>query len=135
MWKEYQGNPTLIPEGEQRLRRHAARAMRGNHRGSLSYSLVDLRAEVRLRVDERVDVAEALIAVLQKLCRGLFQERPHVPVQSLVERACCRVMVRARAALWLRDDLLDHAHRDDLSRSELQLLGSLHLARVVAPHN
>src|SRR5712664_4243149 len=35
----------------------------------------------------------------------------------------------------LTDDLLDHAHADDLTRGQLELLRGLDLARVVAPHD
>src|SRR2546425_621583 len=96
-------------------------------------SLVDLGAEVRLRLDERVDVAEAVIAVLHELGRRLLQQRSHQAVQRFVEGGRRSVIVRAGAAFRLRDHFLDHAHPDDLARCELQLLGSLHLARVVPP--
>src|SRR5438105_15959039 len=73
----------------------AARAMSGNHPGSRSY--LYLGAEVRLGVDQRVDVAEALVAMLQHLRGRHPEQRPHVPVQRLVQGFRGRVVVGARA--------------------------------------
>jgi hypothetical protein len=43
-----------------------------------------LWTELRLRVHERVDVAEALVPVLQEILGGLGEQRLHVPVKRLV---------------------------------------------------
>ena len=56
-------------------------------------------------------------------------------IQRPVQRLRRRIVVRAGASLRLRHDLLDHAHRHDLARGQLQLLRGLDLAGVVAPHD
>ena len=56
--------------------------------------------------DQRVDVAEALVAVLKQLFSRLGQQRLQVPVQSLVKRACRGVVIEVRPAFRLSNDLL-----------------------------
>src|SRR5207302_6392612 len=97
--------------------------------------LINLRAEMGLGLDEGVDVAKTVVAVLQQLRRRFVQERLHVAIQRPVQRLRRRIVVRAGASLRLRHDLLDHAHRHDLARGQLQLLRGLDLAGVVAPHD
>src|SRR2546430_12977805 len=109
----------------------AARAMSGNHPGSRSY--LDLGAEVRFGVHQRIDVTEAVVAVLTQLRRVQLEKGPHVAEKRLVERLRRGVGIRARAAFGLWHDLLEHAHGEGLSRGELQLLRGLGPARVVAP--
>src|SRR4029077_3762539 len=46
--------------------------------------LLDFGAELWFRVNQRIDVSEALVAVLQQLVERLFKERSHVPVQSFI---------------------------------------------------
>src|SRR5258708_18585858 len=46
----------------------------------------DLWSEVGFGVDERVYVAESLVAVLEKLVSRLSQQRLHVAVEALVPR-------------------------------------------------
>src|SRR5438128_4741863 len=58
-----------------------------------SHRSIDLRAEVRFSVDERIDVAESVVAVLQQLRGWLVQERAHMAPQGFVERLRRRVVV------------------------------------------
>ena len=56
-------------------------------------------------------------------------------VKGLVESGGSGLVVQPRAAFGLRYNLFDDAHRQQVSRGQLELLGGLHLARVVTPHD
>src|SRR5438067_13619952 len=58
---------------------------------------LDLGAEMRLGADERVDVAEALVAALQQLARRQLEERLELALQGRVQRGRGRVVVGTRA--------------------------------------
>src|SRR6266702_2670335 len=100
---------------------------------TLPRALVDLGAEVRLGVDERVDVAESLVSMLQALCGRLREQRLKMTVQRFIQRSGGAIVIQMRAKLGLGNDLFYHAHREQVARRELELLSGLDLARIVTP--
>src|SRR5207247_10859775 len=62
---------------------------------------VDFGSEVRLRGDQRVGVAEAVVPMLQEARGGLVKQWLHVSKQRLIQRLRRRVVVRAGASLRL----------------------------------
>src|SRR5260370_3948126 len=76
----------------------------------------DLWSEVGFGVDERVYVAESLVAVLEKLVSRLSQERLHVAVERPLQRHRRGVAVPASAASLLRHHLFAPPHPQDSPR-------------------
>src|SRR5262245_49333263 len=77
------------------------------------WRLVHFGAEVGLGVDQGVDVAEPVVAMLHEVGSRLPEQRLHVPVQRLVERGRGGLIVGAGATLGFQHHLLDHAHAED----------------------
>src|SRR5258708_28068144 len=71
----------------------------------------DLWSEVGFGVDERVYVAESLVAVLEKLVSRLSQQRLHVAVGRPLPRNRRRGLDHARAPPPLPPPLLRPTHR------------------------